>query len=92
MFGGEPALGRAGGVAGFHNAGVERSAPHAEFAQDDFQRAKVGERRLEQIEADECGHPQPMGTVVVCEHKTDEDECSGEAAYYAFHVVDLVDG
>jgi hypothetical protein len=61
-----------------------RSA-HAQLAQDDFQRAEIGERGLQQIESDERGKPKPISTVIVCQHQADEDEDASKSADDHFH-------
>ncbi len=65
----------------------QQSTTHADFSQDDFQWAEVGERRLEQIETHECRKPEPVGVMVMGEGKADEDECAGKPANDAFHNV-----
>jgi len=62
-----------------------QSLAHSNPAQDDFQRAEIRERGLEQIETDKCREPKPVGVVVMRKHQTDENEYSGEPTDDLFH-------
>ena len=60
-------------------------AAHAKFFQNDFQRTKFRERRLQQIEADKGRDPEPVRTVVVRQQQAGQDEDAGEPADDEFH-------
>jgi hypothetical protein len=69
---------------------VARSGPaDTKFLQDDLKRAKVRERRLQQVETDERGEPEPIGAVIVREHEAHEDKRAGEAPddHVHFHIL-----
>jgi hypothetical protein len=61
---------------------------HADFSQDDLQGTKVRERRLQEIEPDECREPKPVSAVIMRERKAQEDEDAGEAADDQVHFHD----
>jgi hypothetical protein len=71
------------GIAGF--LALAAGPAHSHFLEDDFQRTEIGERRLEQIEANEGGEPQAIGTVIVREQETDEDKDAREPADDEMH-------
>jgi hypothetical protein len=50
------------------------------FAQHHFQRTKVGERRLQQVEAYERSKPQPIRAVIVRQQQAAENEHPGKPA------------
>jgi len=60
---------------------------HAELTQNDFQWAEAGEGRLQQIEPDKRGKPEPVNTLIVRQHEADEDKGPGESANNYFHNV-----
>ena len=75
-------------IAGILPAGLfpaAAGAADAELFQDDFQRTEFRERRLQQVEADKRRDPEPVRTVVVCEHQARQDEDAGKAADDEFH-------
>src|SRR6266568_7649602 len=51
-----------------------RTLADSDFPQDHLQRAEVSERRLQEVEPDESGEPQPIEAVEVSQQKADEDE------------------
>jgi hypothetical protein len=61
-------------------------AAHAAFFENPFERTKAREGRLQQVEADKRGEPEPVLTMVVREHKTQENKRAGEAADDEFHL------
>jgi hypothetical protein len=58
---------------------------HAAFLQDDFQRAEVCERGLQQVEPDKGGEPEPVWAVVVREDEAQEDEGASKPANDQVH-------
>jgi hypothetical protein len=53
--------------------------------ENDFQRAEICERRLQQIEADKHRKPEPVGTEVVRQQQADKDERPGKPADDKLH-------
>jgi hypothetical protein len=64
-------LGSTATIAVFADAG---------FPKNYFERAKVRKGRLQEVEADECGEPEPVMTVDVREREAEQDEHSSEPA------------
>jgi len=60
----------------------------ADFLQHNFQRAEICERRLQQVEADKRGEPEPVGAVVMREQQTGENKRAGKPAdkHVHFHI------
>ena len=50
------------------------------FFQHDFQRAEIGERRLQQVKAHKRREPEPVRAVVMREQQAGEDKRAGEPA------------
>ena len=59
---------------------VATRAANAHFPQRHFQRAEIRERRLQQVEADKRGEPEPVRAVIMREQQAGEDERAGEPA------------
>jgi hypothetical protein len=53
-------------------------AADTKLFQHNFQRTEIGERRLQQVEADKRGEPKPIRAVVIRQQQADEDEGAGE--------------
>jgi hypothetical protein len=62
----------------------------ANALEDHFQRAKVGERGLQQVEPDKRREPEPIRAVIVREHQAQEDEQTGEPADDHVHFHGLI--
>ena len=58
----------------FRSAATAGVFAHAAFLEDDFQRAEVRERGLQQVEPDKCGEPEPVLAVIVREPEAQKDE------------------
>jgi hypothetical protein len=65
---------------------------HAEFLQDDLQRTKARERRLEKIEPDKGRKPKPVRAVQMGEQEARENEGAGEHSDAAFECHKVVEG
>ena len=59
----------------------------ADLLEDYGQGAEASEGGLEQVEADECGEPQPVDTDIVCQPEGDQngDTCEGENDAFDIH-------
>ena len=58
---------------------------NSDFLQDHLQRAEVGERRLQEVEPDKGGEPQPIEAVEVGQQKADQDEDARKSPEDHFH-------
>ena len=65
-------------------------AADATFLEDLFQWAELGERGLQQVEANERGEPQPVQVVIMRQHQTNENEQAGKTANEHVHFHDGV--
>jgi hypothetical protein len=72
--------------------GTNARTADAEPIQNHLQRTEVGERRLQQVEPDKRGEPEPVRAMVMGEQQADEDECSGEPADNHVHFHTLILG
>src|ERR1035437_1347021 len=48
-------------------------------------RAPVGEGRLQEVESDECGEPEPVGRQVVGQGEGQQNHCASHQAYCTFN-------
>ena len=62
-----------------------RTLADSDFPQDHLQRAEVGEGRLQEVEPDKGGEPQPIGAVEVSQQKADQDEDARKSPEDHFH-------
>ena len=58
---------------------------HSHLLQDHLQWAEVGERRLQEVEPDKGGEPQPIEAVEVSQQKADQDEHARKSPEDHFH-------
>src|SRR5665647_1848787 len=77
-------LSRTARTAGLFFIATTRAA-NAHFLQHHFQRAEIRERRLQQVEADKRGDPEPVRAVVMREQQAGQNEYAGEPADEQVH-------
>jgi hypothetical protein len=69
------------------DGGLGRSVlSDADLPQDDLQGTKAGEGRLQEIEPDKGGEPEPVGAVKMSQQKAEEDERAGKPTDERFHM------
>jgi hypothetical protein len=57
-----------------------------QFFQEDLERAKAGDGRLQEVQSDEGGKPKPVWAVKFCQQKAGENKRAGKKSNAAFQI------